>query len=517
MKKIVLIIISLSILSVLCLKAQEKVIEITSDPENLGEKINTDYTESDTRISPDGSTLYFIRWKSPDNLGGEDAKPDIYYSELDENGEWQLAQNLGEPFNDEDFNMVVGIRPDGNAMIIKAKYNEEFKTNLYITYKKSGKWQNLAPMEFEDMDYKINDRGYSVSSDFKTLIFADKEKGKDGKADLFVSFFQDNSKWSKPLYMGTDINTDSYDEWPILANDNETVYYTTSGFEGFGSGDIYLSRRLDDTWTKWSTPVNMGEKINTENYDADFVVDTQGKYAYLSLIEGTKLDIFRILLSEEAKPKPVVLVKGKVFNQTTKEPLEVEVVYYNMTTNKELGKAYSDKSTGGYKIVLPYGEKYSLMAKTIGYASVSDNLDLTKGNKNLDQNLQYQEITKDLYLVPIETGNIVRMNNLFFETNKAEINKDSYLELENIIKLLNENPTMKVEIQGHTDNVGSEATNMNLSKKRADAVKAYLIVQKIGSSRITTKGFGEGKPVTSNSTPEGRRKNRRVEFKIMEK
>lgn len=506
------------IATALTVSSQENEIVFTNAPERLGSNINTDYVESDTRISPDGKTLYFIRWEHPDNMGDGTSETDIYYSELDQNGEWKQAKNLGKPFNDDEFNMVVGIRPDGNAMITRAKYNEEKNTNLYISYKKNGKWQDLQPMEFEDLDYKISDRGYTISADFKTLIFSDMGERDGNISDLYVCFLQDNGKWSKPIRTGGVINTEQYEEWPTLANDNETLYFTSTGHGGFGKGDIFISRRLDDSWTSWSEPVNLGEKINSENYDADFVVDTQGKYAYLSKnsdVTGT-MDLFRILLSEAAKPKPVILVKGNVYDKTTNEPMEVEVVYHNLSTGKQLGSAYSDASTGGYKIVLPYGEKYGIRAEEKGYIAVSENLDLTAENKNLDENLSYQELTQDLILVPLQTGSVVLINNLFFETGSSVINKNSYTDLNNLAKMLKENPKMKIEIMGHTDNVGSEANNQKLSEARANSVKKFLTDKEIKADRLRAVGYGEAKPTTSNSTAEGRKKNRRVEFKIIE-
>ncbi len=512
MKKTTLSIVIFSLFNIFILKAQENIIVFKADIENLGTNINSEYSETDARIAPDGRTFYFIRWKSPDNIGGSSSFPDIYYSELDENDEWTPAQNMGEPFNDETYNMVVGIRSDGNAMIVKAEYSEEFKTNLYIIYKKKGEWQEPVAMPFDGVKSEIEDRGYSVSADFKTLVFA---MNKDGSNDLFASFYEED-KWSKPIFLGDTINTNSSEEWPVLANDNKTVYFSSQGFDGYGSADIYMSKRLDETWGNWSKPINLGEKINTVEYDADFIVDTQGKYAYLSLKnpENSKFDIYRILLSEEAMPDPVVMIKGNVLNQTTNEPLEVEVFYYDMNTDKQLGSAYSDASTGGYKIVLPFGKKYRLMANAEEYTSVSESLDLTENNKSLDQNIQYQEITKNLKLVPILKKITVKMNNLFFETGSATINPKYFSDLNNVIQILNETPEKNIEIQGYTDNKGSNESNMKLSKERANAVAKYLTDNKINSNRITANGFGKTKPVSSNATEKGRQKNRRVEFKM---
>lgn len=515
MKKYSLLALSFVLISFFSLKGQEDKIFFESDPENLGSIINSSCDETDTRVAPDGQTLYFIRWKCESNIGGADARPDIYYSKLGADGKWQEGINIGEPINDEEFNMVVGMRPDGNAMILNAKYNEELNTKLYIVYRKGGKWQEPEPMLFDSVDYKIRFRGLTISPDFKTLIFADSEKGKDGKPDLFISFMQKNDKWSKPLYMGTTLNTDLRDEWPVLANDAVTLYYTSSGLEGFGSGDIYMTRRLDTTWLNWSKPINLGDKINTSGYDADFVVDTEGKYAYLSSnkTENSDFDIFRIALPESARPEPVVLIKGKVYNKKTNEPLEVDVQYFNLTSGEELGKSYADAKEG-YKIVLPYGEKYSFNASLKGFAAISENLNLTSENKELTDSIQYQEITKDLYLVPIEVGSVVRINNLFFATAKADLNKDSELELKNVLQFLTKNPTVKIEIQGHTDNVGNDAYNLDLSKRRANTVYNYLIEKGVDKTRIAYKGYGEANPIATNSTDAGKQKNRRVEFKI---
>ncbi len=490
--------------------AQEKPIIFNAEPVNMGSNINSDVDDTDIRISPDGKTFYFIRWKSPENIGG--ATTDIYVSDLQADGTWSKARNMGTPINDEAMNILVGIRPDGNAIIVRGTKNVEKNTNLFISYRTGNTWGDLIPMEFEGTGL-MDDYGCTVSPDFRTLISADK---RDGRYDLFISFWKDN-KWTNPQHMGTPVNTEDSEAWPVLASDGATLFYSSAGHTLYGSSDIVMTKRLDDTWLNWSQPVNLGEKINSSGYDADFIVDTKGDYAYFATNKsGTSFDIFRIELPKEAKPEPVVLVNGQVFNKKTNEPLEVEVVYYEMSTGKELGRAYSNASTGGYKILLPYGKKYSFKAEAPNYAAVSENIDLSASNTALSAEATYQELERNLYLVPIEAGSTVRINNLFFETGKAIINPDSYLELNQLAELMQKNPTLQIEIGGHTDNVGSTESNLALSQKRAKAVVDYLATKGV-TSRITSKGYGEAKPVASNVDDAGKQQNRRVEFKIIKK
>jgi len=221
-----------------------------------------------------------------------------------------------------------------------------------------------------------------------------------------------------------------------------------------------------------------------------------------------KADIWRIKLPGVLKPRPVVLVYGKVLNSETKEPVEANITYRLLETNEEVGIANSSPEDGTYKIILPAGTIYSFMASKKGIITVSENIDLKEIK-------QYKEIERNLYLTPIKIGSTVHLNNLFFVTGKSEINDWSYPELLRLIDLLKEHETMEIEIAGHTDNVGSDKVNNKLSLERANAVKAYIISKGIDEKRLTAKGYGKTKPYVSNKTTEGRKKNRRVDFTIL--
>ena len=221
------------------------------------------------------------------------------------------------------------------------------------------------------------------------------------------------------------------------------------------------------------------------------------------------MDIFKVELPVFYKPAPVVLVQGKVYNSKTNEALGgVKILYERLPDGTEIGLATSDPTSGVYKIVLPSGAKYGYLAEAEGYVAVNANIDLN----NLEE---YKEINQDLYLVPIETGATVVMNNIFFDFDRSALKEDSYPELTRVVEFMNNNPDVEIEIAGHTDSLGPEYYNNALSNRRAKAVFDYLIEKGIAAQRVVSRGFGESKPVVSNDTKEGQAQNRRVEFKIL--
>jgi outer membrane protein OmpA-like peptidoglycan-associated protein len=290
------------------------------------------------------------------------------------------------------------------------------------------------------------------------------------------------------------------------------LYFSSKGHPGYGSNDMYVSTRLDDSWTNWSEPLNLGSSINTVGWDAYFSVPANGEYAYFVSYTNSigKGDVFRQKLPTSAKPAPVVLISGRVLHEKTKQPLRAKIIYENLSDGTIVGEAYSDSITGEFKIILPAGKKYGIGANKNGFFSVSENIDLTKLN-------EYQEIKKDLLMVPIEVGSVARLNNIFFDLNKSTLTSDSYNELKKLIKVLNTYPNMKIEIGGHTDNVGSETYNLDLSNKRAKSVYDYLISKGVSSSRLTYKGYGKSKLILNGDSEEANQINRRVEFLILQK
>lgn len=484
--------------------------------ENLGQHINSEYSEAAPQISANGKTLYFMRGGHPDNAGAKvkDEDQDVWYSTQDENGVWTEAVSIGKPINNTAYNWPVSISPDEQVMILSGTYdsNGDFDGPgmSYSTRLRNG-WSLPQKIEIENYSTKTKTVDFTVSANKKYILFGMNPETEEHH-DLYVSFLQEDGSYSTPKPLGSTLNTDGSEMGPFLASDNVTLYFSSNGHGGYGSNDIFVTKRLDDTWEHWSEPVNLGSDINSDDYDSDFSISAKGDYAYFTTYGDSygRGDIARIALREETRPNPVVLIQGKVLNKKTKRPLGAKVLYERLSDGSVEGSAQSDPTTGEYKVILPYGHNYGYRASAEGFYPISENLELTSVN-------QYKEITKDLYLVPIEVGETVRLNNIFFDSGKYDILPPSFPELKRLIQLLQTQPDISIEIAGHTDNVGSDEANLNLSRNRAQAVVNYVVENGIDASRIRAKGYGETKPVAENSTDEGRQQNRRVEFTIMEK
>lgn len=479
--------------------------------EPLGPEINSPYTEKSPVISADGNTLYFNRGGHPDNIEDREYS-DIWYSRY-EHGKWQKAEQFPRPVNNGSHNFVVSVTPDNNALLVGNTYNADGTakgSGFSYTRKKSEGWE--VPKDVTVKNYH-NHNDYTescLSSSRKVLISSVERDDHRGSKDLYVSFLGADSVWTEPKNLGTVLNTESDEDSPFLAADDVTMYFSTSGHPGFGSGDIFMTRRLDDTWLNWSEPQNLGPQINSPNWDAYYTIPASGAYAYVvsnSPYEGD-LDIYRIKIPEAAKPKAVTLVYGKVLNQKTGEPLSADIRYSDLDTDSEIGRATSLEADGSYKLVLTSGKSYSFLASKEKFITVSDNLEIP-------DNKEYMEIERNLYLAPIEVGQTVLINNIFFDFGEASLRETSFADLNRLVELLAKYPDMTIEVSGHTDNVGSEAANQSLSKSRAAAVLDYLVGKSIDAGRLVSKGLGEVKPIASNETEEGRQRNRRVEFTIV--
>jgi outer membrane protein OmpA-like peptidoglycan-associated protein len=506
--------------------------------ENLGNQVNSEYNEINPMIAPDGRTLYFARISHPNNTHGAKGSQDIWFSELDAaSGKWGPARRMGFPLNKDEYNCAYSITPDGNTMLIKGQYNNgNYETRGFSISKRTA--NGWSPPQKIDIPGYVNmskgqfDCGF-MSADGKVLLMAFSEKKNSKEDDLYVSFRQKDGSWTKPMDLGPEVNTKFTETTPFLAPDGATLYFSSDRQGGLGSNDIYVCKRVDKTWKHWSKPVNLGPSVNTDGYDAYYTLGASGDYAYLTTFKNTlgKGDIVRVKLTDDrptnqpgklgggndvaaapsTRPDPVALISGKVIDQTTGKPVEARIIYQTLPDGAEAGEATSDPVTGEYKIVLPYGQKYSMRAVAKDFIAEGDNVDLT-------QTKGFQEIKgKELKLIPLKEGGVVRLNNIFFDTGKSELRPESGPELDRLVTTLNESPKMVIEVRGHTDNTGSNEINAKLSQDRADAVREYFISKGIEPDRIASKGFGETKPVATNDTDEGRQQNRRVEFVIVKK
>ncbi len=492
----------------------------TLKKEKLGAGVNNKFDEKCPLISPDGKTIYFTydSYKKDDNA--QEEQDDIWFSQRQKDNTWGQATKIGKPLNNDGHNFMISITPDNNTALLGNIYNADGTLSgggISITNKnKAGEWEMPTKVNIENFYNRNSFNEFCLSSDKKVLIMAVERDETHGSKDLYVSFLDENTnKWSEPKNLGATVSTYGKEVSPFLAADGVTLYYSTDGLPGFGSHDVFVTKRLDDTWTNWSEPENLGNAINTDAWDAYYTIPASGEYAYMSSSKdgiNNSSDIIRIALPKSARPKPVVLVYGNVYDSKTKKPLGVNIAYSNLkaTTNvgKNLGTASSNATDGSYKIVLPAGILYGFLGKKEEYYPVSQNIDLSKLT-------EYKEIRRDLYLSPIEVGQTIRLNNLFFDFGKFHLREESKAELDRLILLLKTHQKLNIQILGHTDNVGLPADNENLSTNRAKSVLEYLSNNGIDAGRLSFKGFGAAKPIEKNTTEEGRQSNRRVEFLIL--
>ena len=490
--------------------------------EALDANVNSDANELNPILSPDGKTMYFSRQNHPENIGGVNDEEDIWYSELDSTGHWSLAKNMGPQFNNEYpnfINSINSVSPDGKSavMVLGNKYldNGKVQAGVSISSNENGVWSNPVPLKITN-DYNYNEKAnYFLTNDRRTILMSVERADSYGDRDIYVSFMGTDSVWSEPLNIGSIVNSASEESGPFLAVDGKTLYYSSKGFSGYGGSDIYVTTRLDDTWTNWSEPQNLGPEINSPLEDLFFNIPANSDYAYYSRsVSDNNADIYRVNLPIMKEPEIWVTVKGKLVDAKTGEPISAKVIFEKLPEGQELGVVQPNPETGEFQMKLLAGNLYGVRGEAEGHLSESQNIDL--------RNVKSEMVLggKDLQLEPIaiaaieENAKIV-LNNVFFDFDKSVLKPESFPELDRLVKLMGERETMTVEIAGHTDAVGTEEYNMGLSRRRSNAVQQYLTGKGVKSARIKVSYFGESQPAATNDTDEGREKNRRVEFKII--
>lgn len=489
--------------------------------EALDNNVNSEYNELNPLLSPDGKTLYFSRKNHPQNIGGAKDREDIWFSELDSTGRWQLARNMGSDFNNPEpnfINSIQSVTPDGRTAVIllgnKYMPNGKMQAGVSISSNVGGSWSKPVALKITN-DYNFNEKAnYFLTNNRKTLIMSVERDDSFGDRDLYVSFLGEDSVWTEPLNLGDVINTASEESAPFLAVDDETLYFSSNGFSGYGGNDIFASKRLDDSWTNWSDPENLGPEINSPLEDLFFNIPASSDYAYYSRgVSESNTDIFRVQLPILRSPEPWVIVKGKIVDATSGKPMGAKIIYERLPGGEELGIAESDPITGEYELRLPGGHRYGVRAEAAGRMSENQNLDLRHiGNDQI--------LDQDFRLDPIQLGSFTEnvtlvLNNIFFDFDQATLKAESFPELNRIISAMKEKNTLEIEIAGHADATGPSAYNLKLSERRARSVASYLIDKGITQNRIAVVFRGEDSPIAPNTTPEGRRRNRRVEFKIL--
>jgi outer membrane protein OmpA-like peptidoglycan-associated protein len=477
---------------------------------NLGQGVNSIYHDSAPVISPDGQTLYFTVTNHPENTYGADKTQDIWYSVKDEEGQWSDAMHMDKPFNRNRYNQVMSVSLDGNKLLIRGGKGKD-DLGFSVCENVDGVWQKPVALEidgFEDM-HQGHFNGAFLSYDEKALLIYFSERPKSKYSDLYVSFRQSAYEWSRPQLISC-LNTHMDEFGPYLAPDNQTLYFASNRGGGMGKMDVYVTERQDDSWLKWSEPENIGAPINTGGFDGYYAVGLNDTLVFTTrafmTADGGHLDIYS--LKRVIKEAPKITLAGAVINEKNWEPIKANVRY--KTSGEVLGVVKSKAENGTFSTPLPDTALYILEVSAEGYFAKTDSL-WVSGPITADTTL-YTEFL----LQPIEVGVSVRLNNIFFDYNKTTLRPESFPELDKVVEFLQENPDVKVEIGGHTDDRGTDAYNQSLSQGRAESVVKYLTEHWVDPSRLSAKGYGESKPEVPNDNDANRQINRRVEFTIME-
>lgn len=493
----------------------QQVMTFTAKKENLQDKINTRYTEAKPLVSHDGNTLYFSRLFHPDNTGGKADPQDIYVSRFI-NGQWTSAENMGFPLNDPFANGVCSISPDGNKLLVINGYHSDgsITPGVSISNRTAIGWGAPMSLDIKDFENYSEFQDFFLSADERVIIMAVERHEGYGDQDLYVSIKSGQNSYSRPVNLGMAINTYNAEFAPFLSPDNTTLYFASDGHGGYGQSDIFKTKRLDESWQNWSKPQNLGPAVNTSSWDAYFSITASGNYAYFVSSEGNRSgqeNIYRIPLLQDITPElpnPLLAFQGRIFDAHTHAPVSAGVILENTNDHKPY-RTISDNLTGNFLFYIPKDDSYEFTVKAPGYITFFEKV-------NLEPISQEEKIYRNIYLTPIKSNQIFTLNNLLFERSKQVLLEDSYLALEKLIGILLENPSLKIELAGHTDAMGSQKAKQSLSYRRVGRIKDYLMEFGIDRKRIETIGYGSSRPIAPNNNEENRAKNRRVEIKILD-
>lgn len=431
---------------------------------NVGTNINSPYKELEPIVSHDGQWLYVARANHPDNIG-EYNRSDAWVAKLGKDGTWQAIQNMAAPINNKGYNDVISISPDNNTLLISNTYNSDGSPGgkgISISHRTATGWELPQKVEIENFYNNDPYHSFCLAPNKKALLMAvDRDEGY-GDLDIYVSFERDG-KFTKPLNLGNTINTLGRDGTPFLAADGKTLYFSSSGHPGYGSADIFIAHRLDDSWTNWSTPQNLGPQVNTKDWDAYYSITADGEAAYMVSYGGDskgESDIYKLSPPDEAKPEQVWKINGIVYNSKTKEKIAANIFYYDKTLQKELGRASTAPQDGFYQLIIPAQQDYQIYAFQKGYYPNYAYIDHQEFKSKTT-------ITQDLYLHPIEKGETIPIQNDTTNLNRLR-------------RLLETYPAMKIAINGNKEDIAK--------------IQRFLQEQDIHQNRINKKGTNSKEP-----------------------
>ncbi len=467
-------------------------------------------------LTADGEMLVFTRNVMPPNPIGQ--RNEDFYTSRKADSVWQKAQPLSG-VNTGLNEGAQAISPDGSWLVFTACNRDDEgaqgNCDLYWSQLKSSGWTTPKPFS-SSINSSAWDAQPTIGADNKTIIFTSSRPGTLGKLDLWETNRQPDGKWSKPQNLGPGINTEGDEHMPYLHPDGQTLYFSSAVLPGMGGNDLFVARRQPDG--SWGNPQNLGYPINTKGEEGMLVVSLDGATAYFaSNRKGGKggIDIYQFELPAHARPQPVTYARAKVKDAVSGKPLVAKVDFTDLKTGLSYVSAYT-KSDGSFLVCLPAGKDYALNVSREKYLFYSENFNLTEiatFEKPFLLNIELQPIG-DESAAAAAGSKPIALRNVFFETGSAALRPESFAELDRLAALLTEMQTLKIQINGHTDNVGDDVSNQKLSEARAKSVYEYLVAKNIAAERLKFKGYGESQPVESNDTAEGRGRNRRTEFVV---
>lgn len=466
--------------------------------QNMGPQINSVNSEYWPGMSLDGSTFVFTRLV--------DQQEDFYFS-YRQNDAWSKAIPAPGRINtlENEGTSAVYMNADKQWLFYTVCNQGGFGScDLFYSELNGNKWgprNNMGAV----INSEFWDAQPSISADGNTLVFSSaRRKGSRGDKDLWMAK-RLQGVWQEPVNLGPKINTSKSEQAPFLHYDGRTLYFASDGHPGFGEHDLFVVRMNEAG--EWGEPENLGMGINTQTNDVGFYVDARGNKAYFASMRAGGLggmDIYSMDLPEYFKPLPVNYVLGKVIDKETRQAIKAKVRLIDVSNDH----VWFQDSVSEFLIPIVPDKNYALLTEAGGYLFDSKNfqpLPSTDGKP-------YEVVAE---LQRYKDNQVVRLNNIFFDVDKFDLKSESFTELQEVIRVLVQNPQMVIEISGHTDNTGSAAHNIELSKNRAASVINYLVGKGIDRKRLSSVGFGSSQAAETNDTPEGRALNRRIEMKIL--
>jgi outer membrane protein OmpA-like peptidoglycan-associated protein/tetratricopeptide (TPR) repeat protein len=481
-------------------------------PVNMGAAVNSHLDEYFPSLSADKSLLVFTR-NLIDTLERPEGgfmlrRNEDFFLSISAEDTWSAANNMGRPVNSTFNEGAQCISADGRWLYYTLCNGPAGfgSCDIYYAFQNFGIWSTP-----ENCGKRINSANWdsqpSISADGKFLFFTSNRPGGLGGSDLWASKMGPDGYWETAYNLGAAINTPADESSPFMHPDGVTLYFASDGHPGMGGTDLFYSKL--DPASGWQTPVNLGYPLNTSGMEATLHVSTDGGTAFYSSDREDSyggLDLYSFPMPDIIRPDPVTYVKAFVKSEHNKQPLAADVQLFDLSTNELVTKSTCN-ANGEFLVTLPSGKDYALFVNMEGYLFHSENFSLAEGFPD-------EPYILEVLLKQVSVGEVFTLRNIFFESGSSSILPESEAELKKLLELINNNPSMRISVNGHTDNVGNDADNMRLSEQRASAVAAYLTQHGIDGSRISSKGFGESVPIADNEQAEGRALNRRTEIEI---